>query len=104
MRTVRRAFTMIELIVVIMIFGIIVMIGSDIFVDIYDNYILVRTTNSLQTRTELALEQIARRLQYRIKDSTIARRDSNLSDYLFLADANESYRILEWIGYADTAL
>ena len=55
MRTVRRAFTMIELIVVIMIFGIIVMIGSDIFVDIYDNYILVRTTNSLQTRTELAL-------------------------------------------------
>ncbi|BDY13502.1 pilus assembly FimT family protein [Hydrogenimonas cancrithermarum] len=104
MRTLRRAFTMIELIMVILIFGIISMIGADIFVKIYDNYILARTMNTLQTKTELALEQIARRLQYRIKDSTIARKDSNLSQYLFLGDADDSYHILEWIGYADMAL
>ncbi|WP_456383642.1 pilus assembly FimT family protein [Hydrogenimonas sp.] len=104
MKRVRFAFTIVELIMVIVIFGIIAMIGSDIFVRIYDNYILARTVNTLQTKTELALEQIARRLQYRIKDSTIARKDANLTDYLFLADADENYHILEWIGYADEAL
>ncbi|WP_201353900.1 pilus assembly FimT family protein [Hydrogenimonas urashimensis] len=104
MKAIRHAFTMIELIMVILIFGIIAMIGADIFVKIYDNYIIARTMNTLQTKTELALEQIARRLQYRIKDSTIARKDSNLSQYKFLGDADESYHILEWIGYADEAL
>jgi type II secretory pathway pseudopilin PulG len=95
---------MIELILVIVIFGIISMIGADIFAKIYDNYILARTMNNLQTKTELALEQIARRLQYRIKDSTIARMDTNMSDYRFLGDANDSYHILEWIGYDDASL
>jgi prepilin-type N-terminal cleavage/methylation domain-containing protein len=104
MKTLRRAFTMIELIMVILIFGIIAMIGADVFVKIYDNYIIARTMNTLQTKTELALEQVARRLQYRIKDSIIARKDANLTDYRFLADADDTYHVLEWIGYADEAL
>jgi len=104
MRALRNAFTMIELIMVILVFGIIAMIGADIFVKIYDNYIIARTMNTLQTKTELALEQIAKRLQYRIKDSTIARKNASSTDYLFLADANSTYKVLEWIGYADLAL
>ncbi len=104
MKTLRRAFTMIELIMVILIFGIIAMIGADIFVKIYDNYILARTLNSMQTKTELALEQVARRLQYRIKDSIIARKDVNTTHYKFLADADETYHVMEWIGYAYTSL
>lgn len=103
MRTLRKAFTMIELIMVIVIFGIISMIGADIFVKIYDNYILARTMNTLQTKTELALEQVAKRLQYRIKDSTIARLGPSSTKYVFLADANSSYEVLEWIGAADAA-
>ncbi len=95
---------MIELIMVILIFGIISMIGADIFVKIYDNYILSRSMNTLQTKTELALEQIAKRLQYRIKDSTIARLSANSPNYVFLSDANSSYEVLEWIGYSDAAL
>ncbi len=94
---------MVELVMVIVIFGIIAMISADIFVKIYDSYILTRSMNNLQSKTELALDQIARRLQYRIKDSTIARKEVDGTDYLFLADADDSYHILEWIGYANEA-
>jgi prepilin-type N-terminal cleavage/methylation domain-containing protein len=103
MKTLKSAFTMIELVMVIVIFGIIAMISADVFVKIYDSYILTRTMNNLQTKTEIALEQIARRLQYRIKDSTIARKDANSTDYRFLGDADETYHVLEWIGAADMA-
>jgi len=99
----RTAFTMIELIMVIVIFGIVAMISADIFVKIYDNYIIARTMNTLQTQTELTLDQIAKRLQYRIKDSTIARKEANSTDYLFLSDADDTYKVLEWIGTADAA-
>lgn len=95
----RKAFTFLELVVVIVIFGIVAMIGSDVFMRIYENYLTSRVMNTLETKTEITLEQIAKRLQYRIKESTIARDQNNLSNYLFLGDADGSYEILEWIGY-----
>ncbi len=92
---------MVELVVVIVIFGIIAAIGSDIYVKIYENYIVSRTMNNLQVKTELALDQIAKRLQYRIKDATIARMATSLNTIISAADPNlnDSYKILEWIGY-----
>ncbi len=94
---------MVELVLVIVVFGILAMISADIFVKIYDNYIIARTMNNLQTQTELVLDQVARRLQSRIKDSTIARLEANSTEYVFLGDANESYKVLEWIGSAEEA-
>lgn len=103
MKTIKRAFTLVELILVIVVFGILAAISADIFVKIYDNYMIARLMNNLQTKTEITLAQIAKRLESRIKDSTIARDRDNLNDYRFLADANDSYEILEWIGAANTA-
>lgn len=94
----KAAFTMIELVMVILVLGIVASIGSEIIVKVYENYIKTRSVNKLQAQSELILNEIAKRLEFRIKDSVIARNDSNFSDYVPLSDANDSYQILEWIG------
>ncbi len=91
------AFTMIEMIFVIIILGIVAVIGSSIISKIYQSYVYSRSINTLQTKTELALMQISKFLSYRIKNSVIARRTQ--TDFKALNDANGSYTILEWIGY-----
>lgn len=94
----KKAFTMLELVMVIVILGIVSSIGADIIANLYENYIKTRAINRLQAQTELVLDQIAKRLTYRIKPSVIARNDGNFSDYVFLPNANNTYKILEWIG------
>ena len=94
----KKAFTMIEMIMVIVVLGITASIGADIIVQLYENYVKTRAINRLQAQTEVVLEQIAKRLQFRIKDSVIARDKTNFNDYVTLTDANDSYEILEWLG------
>ncbi len=93
----RKAFTMLELVMVIVVMGIVASIGADIIAKLYENYLKTRSINRLQAQTELVLDQIAKRLQYRIKDSVIARNHALFTDYVALPDANESYKIMEWI-------
>ncbi len=96
----KTAFTMIEMIFVIVILGIVASIGSSIIAKIYENYIYSKTINELQSKTETTLEEIAKRLSFRVKGATIARFNSSpeSSDIKALQDANDSYQILEWIG------
>ena len=93
----RLAFTMVEMVFVIVILGIVAVIGSSIIAKIYESYIYSRSINELQTKTELALTQISKFLSYRIKGSVIARLSQN--QFTSLNNANASYPILEWIGY-----
>lgn len=95
---IKRAFTLLELVIVIIVLGILASIGADIITSLYDNYLRTRAVNRLQIQSELVLDQIAKRLQYRIKSSTIARDDGNFADYRSLPLADENYEILEWIG------
>ena len=88
---------MVEMIFVIIILGIVASIGSSIIVKIYESYLYSRSINTLQTKTELAISQIAKYLSYRIKYSTIARNSD--TDFKTLQDATGDYKILEWIGY-----
>lgn len=94
----KKAFTMLELVMVIVILGIVSSIGADIITKLYENYIKTRAINRLQAQTDLILDQIAKRLEFRIKDSVIARNDQVFLDFVALTDANESYDVLEWIG------
>ena len=100
----KSAFTMIELVMVIVVLGIVASIGADIIARMYENYIKTRAINKLQAQTEIVLNEISKRLQYRIKDSVIARNNSNFNDYVPLSDANDSYQILEWIGKDNDSL
>ncbi|WP_457597343.1 type II secretion system protein [Hydrogenimonas sp.] len=102
MVTKRPAFTLIELTIVIVILGIVAMISAEIIATIYERYIVSRAVARLETKTELALDQISKRLQYRIKLSTIARKSGGT--ILPLSSADNSFPILEWIGYDNESL
>ena len=98
----KRAFTLLELVVVIVVLGIIAMMSFNAIMNIYSNYFQTRTVNELETQTEIALEQISKRLEHRIKPSVIARKPSG--GFLSLNDSrvnlNSGYEILEFIPYA----
>lgn len=100
----RKAFTMIELIFVIVIIGILAKFGVEFLIQAYNGYIFSSVQNKLQTQTEVALEQIANRLQYRIKPSIIVRDNNNsnfATNFRSLANANNlgAETIIEWVGY-----
>ncbi|MDR2342847.1 MAG: type II secretion system GspH family protein [Campylobacteraceae bacterium] len=101
----KNAFTMVEVIMVIVIFGIIATIGANIIAKMYMNYMQSRTINYLQTQSAITLEQISKRLQYRIKDSIVAR-NTNTNDVLYLGNSkvDESFNVIEWIGYSNEAM
>ncbi|WP_460169603.1 prepilin-type N-terminal cleavage/methylation domain-containing protein [Campylobacter concisus] len=98
----KRAFTLLELIIVIVILGIIAIMSFNAIMNIYSNYFQTRTVNELETQTEIALEQISKRLEHRIKPSVIARKP--IGGFLPLNDSrvnlNSGYEILEFIPYA----
>ena len=98
----KRAFTLLELVVVIVVLGIIAMMSFNAIMNIYSNYFQTRTVNELETQTEIALEQISKRLEHRIKPSVIARKTDG--EFLALNDnrvnLDAKYEILEFIPYA----
>ncbi len=96
----RTAFTMLELVMVIVVFGIVAVIGSEIIASLYTNYLRTRAINQLQSQTEITLEQIAKRLQYRIKDSVRASDDAGTT-WRALPSATAGYNIIEWIGISN---
>lgn len=102
---VRKAFTMLELVMVIVVLGIVASIGADIIANLYENYLKTRSQERLQSQTEAVLDQIAKRLQYRIKDSVIARESANFNNYEPLPQVSpgDDYQIIEWIGKANEA-
>jgi len=95
----KPAFTMLEMIFVILILGIVSSIGAEIIANVYKSYIIERATHRSGIKTELAATQIANRLAYSIPGTVIGKRKSN-STYKAIdnLDAND-YDILEWIGY-----
>ncbi len=97
----KRAFTLIEIVMVIVVLGIVAMIGTNIITHMYEGYIRSRVINKLQADSEQILDQISKRLQYRIKDSVVASIDGNLLSYKKLSDPTitTNYNVLEWIGY-----
>ena len=103
------AFTMIELVFVIVIMGILGKFGVEFLFQAYNSFIFSKINNELQTNSAVSLEFIASRLQYRIKDSTIGREDDNTT-FASVNDLNTSkqYTALEWIamdidGYRSSA-
>ena len=97
----RLGFTLIELIFVIVIMGILSKFGIEFLARAYDNFIFSSINNSLQAQSAIAVETVASRLQYRIKDSIIARQPgANLNNYQALSSSTygDTATILEWVG------
>lgn len=96
----RAGFTLFEIVMVIVIMGIVAMIGTNIIAHMYEGYIRSKYINNLEQQTELVLEMITSRLQYRVKASAIVRqKGTNNIDWLNSQDLNDTYDVLEWIGF-----
>ncbi|MDQ7067245.1 MAG: type II secretion system protein [Sulfurimonas sp.] len=95
----RNAFSMIELIFVIVIMGIIGKFGVEFLAQAYRSFIFSSVNHNLQASSGAAVELIAARLQHRIKDSVIAR--TGLPPAVPVAIGSVSgnnYTVLEWVG------
>ncbi len=98
-----RAFTMIELIFVIVVLGIVSSIGAQIIANVYKNYVLQRAQHSASLKSELATLQIANRLRYAIPGTVLRiKNDGSFEDVTmpFSADTqSDDYIGLEWVAY-----
>ncbi len=95
----RYAFTLIELIFVIVIMGLLSKFGVEILARAYESFIASSINSSLQSKSAMAVETIAARLQYRIKDSIIARQTDGTFEALSSSTLGDNATVLEWIGY-----
>ncbi len=110
----RKAFSLIEVVFVLVILGIVASIVSQIIVQVYENYILQRAIYNVSTKTELVANQIVNRLTYRIQGTTISKDHKAFLDYKNLGTAiadtdwlaiedlpiaGTKYTTIEWIGY-----
>jgi prepilin-type N-terminal cleavage/methylation domain-containing protein len=100
----KQAFTLLEVVFVIVILGIVASVGSTIIAQLYENYIVQRAMHRVSVKTELAVNQIVNRLTYRISTSVIARDPAGGGSFMKLVDipmgvSNKNNTILEWIGY-----
>jgi prepilin-type N-terminal cleavage/methylation domain-containing protein len=113
MTPLKKAFTMLELIFVIIILGIVASIGSELIVKVYESHIIQKTTHKASIKSELAINQIANRLLYRIDKSLLARIPGQLGtasptdvypvNQVPLSDVN-NYIALEWIALENDGL
>ncbi|WP_345985074.1 type II secretion system protein [Sulfurimonas sp. HSL-1656] len=94
----KRAFTMMELIFVIVIMGVLAKFGVDIMQQIYNNFVYSQRTNVLQAQSEAAVNQIANRLQNRIKDSVIASTLNHGAYQPLGSNTAAGSTVLEWVG------
>ncbi len=107
----KKAFSLIEVIFVLVILGIVASISSQIIVQVYESYITQNAIYRTSLKTELAANQIVNRLTYAIQGTTIAKEpnkiyDENMTTWAMLEDIdvmnNPNHKkliMLEWIGY-----
>ncbi len=96
----RVGFTLIEMVMVIVILGIVSMIGSDVISKMFRGHINAKITNDLEQKSDIVIDQIAKRLRNAIRPSIIAR-NSGDDRYKYLTDENLSGispDMIEWLG------
>ena len=93
----RKGFTLIELVFVIVVIGILSKFGVELLYKSYESYIISNTFNRLSNESELAVKQIANRLSYRIKDTVIAR-TAPAGSVVPVGSITGAENTLEWMG------
>ena len=96
----RTAFSMLELVFVIVVLGIVASIGAEIIAQVYESYIVQRATHRSSVKTELAATQIANRLTYAVPGTVIGRISQTDPTYRAIDDLDaETYKVMQWMGY-----
>jgi len=109
----KKAFSLIEVIFVLVILGIVASISSQIIVQVYENYITQNALYRTSTKTEMAINQIVNRLTFSIEGTTISKDPLHPPYSKATEDANwiklkgiditlpnyKRFTTIEWIGY-----
>ena len=95
----RSAFSMLELIFVIIILGIISSIGAEVIANVYESYIIQRAQHRATMKTELALNQISNRLRYAIPSTVGARADLTSTFTPITEIISSTDKVLQWVAY-----
>jgi len=97
----RPAFSMLELVFVIVILGVISSIGAELIAKVYESYITQRSQHTASIKTQIVLNQITNRLRNAIP-GTIVRRVTLAGGTESLKEAMGSaantYKVLQWVG------
>jgi len=101
------AFTLLEVIFVLVILGIISSIGSSMIVQVYESYITQNALYKANAKTELVSNQVVNRLSYAIPGTTISKDISNpgiIEDINWIRlekipSFDTNFTTIEWIGY-----
>ena len=94
----RKAFSMLELIFVIIILGIVSSIGADIIANVYEGYIIQRAQHRASIKTELAALQIANRLAYAIPGTVVRKNGTAVGGTDINELGNATDTTLQWVG------
>ena len=102
----KKAFSLIEVIFVLVILGIVASISSQILVQVYEGYIVQNALYKSTTKTELVANQIVNRLTHAIDGTTIAKDINNLgtiegTHWIKLEDipsTDNNFTTIEWIA------
>lgn len=95
------AFSLLELIFVIVILGIVSSIGAEIIANVYEQYMVQRAQHRASIKTELATLQIANRLQYAIPGTIYRIKTDGTAEAIesALTGNGDIYIGLQWVGY-----
>ncbi len=97
----KKAFSLLELVFVIVILGIVSSIGAEIISKVYGQYIIQRAQHRASLKTELAATQIANRLRYAIRGTVFRIKNDNSLESIesaFGGDGDD-YVGLQWVAY-----
>jgi len=97
---VRKAFTIIELIITMVILSIVAYIASGLIAKTYIGYNQTNTINRANLKLEIALNEIANRLEYAVPNSIVKRKSATDNSISPISSAPLDYTVLEWVGMA----
>ena len=96
----QKAFTLLELIFVIVILGIVSSIGSEIIAKVYGQYIVQRAQHRASLKTELAIQIALNRLQQHIPHTIYRIKNDNTNESMdtVQSGASEDYKGIQWVS------
>ncbi len=101
----RRAFTLMELIVVVVIVAVLSVASFKALAALKVRTFKAKEITRLSLQTQIVLDELAQRLAARIH-ATVIGYDPATGSFKYISDilSNESYPVLEWIGYDEENL
>ncbi len=95
----RKAFTIIELIITLVILSIVSYIASGLIAKTYIGYNQTNSIHKANLKVEIAITQIANRLEYAIDGTVVKRKSATDNSIDSIDQAPLDYEVLEWVGW-----